>query len=140
MVLISDSATSSIPDYAVRDISEKHSENLSLNSFNLLQSVLQKQLIQNTSEKKELTEAIQEGNKRIDYLQNSQQEALIKIIDNAPLAIWMGDKDERTVYANSLFAELVGYTKDEMQGMESFDFWSPESIATVQNNNEVRIQ
>jgi PAS domain S-box-containing protein len=95
-------------------------------------------LILNTSETNVLKEAMKDEKQRINHLQNSQHEALKKIIDNAPVAIWMGDKYEQTVYANSRFEELVGYTLDEMMGRKSFDFWAKDSIATVQNNNEVR--
>jgi PAS domain S-box-containing protein len=140
ILLFSDSSTKTVPDYAVRDAESDHFDNLMLNSLNFLRSVLQVQIIQNTRETMKLHEAIQAGNEKINYLQNSQQEDLIRIIDDAPVAIWMGDADERTVFANSRFSELVGYPKEAMIGMESFDFWEPESIKTVQNNNEVRIK
>lgn len=64
-------------------------------------------MVQNTSETNELKEAMKDEKQRIDYLKSSQLEALKKIIDNAPVAIWMGDKEEQTVYANSRFEELV---------------------------------
>jgi PAS domain S-box-containing protein len=50
-------------------------------------------------------------------------------------AVWLGDKDERTVYANKKFANILGYTLEEMLGRESYDFWDNESAKRVKNVN-----
>lgn len=138
LVLISDSSTTDIPEYIVRDVVERTRENPVLNGMNLLRSVLQHQLIQNASEKTELEKNFQDEQTRVKHLQNAQHEALKTIIDNAPVAIWMGDALERTVYANSRFEDLAGYRIEEILGRESYDFWSPDSIPTIQRNNEIR--
>lgn len=80
-----------------------------------------------------------DAKKRVDFLKSKGKEDLMKIIDNAPIAIWMGDSNEETTYANSRFEDLVGYSLDEMMGRKSFEFWTKESIETVQNNNENRL-
>lgn len=138
LVLVSDSSTVDIPEYIVRDVVERTRENPVLNGMNLLRGVLQHQLVQNASEKTELERTFQNEQTRIKHLQNAQYEALKTIIDNAPVAIWMGDSLERTVYANSRFEDLAGYRLEEILGRESYDFWSPESIPTIQENNEIR--
>ena len=47
----------------------------------------------------------------------------------------MGDKNERTVYANPKFCQMMGYTLKEMLGRESYDFWDKESAQRVRSVN-----
>lgn len=61
-----------------------------------------------------------------------------RLLDNMAEAVWMGDKDEKTIYANPQFCELVGYSLDEMLGKESYIFWDKESIKTVKDTNTKR--
>jgi len=48
----------------------------------------------------------------------------------------MGDKDERTIYANPKFCKMTGYTLEEMIGRQSYDFWDEESAKRVKDVNE----
>lgn len=59
-----------------------------------------------------------------------------KLLDNMNEAVWLGDSDERTVYANEKFAKMLGYKLEEMIGRESYDFWDEESANRVKNVNE----
>lgn len=52
--------------------------------------------------------------------------------------VWVGDENERTIYANPKFCQLLGYTLEEIIGEESYIFWDEESARTVQKNNELR--
>lgn len=58
-----------------------------------------------------------------------------KLIDHMNEAVWLGDKDERTVYVNQKFAKMLGYKPEEMMGRESYDFWDKESGNRVRNIN-----
>lgn len=59
-----------------------------------------------------------------------------KLLDNMNEAVWLGDNDERTVYANQKFANMLGYKLEEMIGRESYDFWDEESAKRVKNVND----
>lgn len=61
-----------------------------------------------------------------------------KILDAMTESIWIGDKNERTVYANPNFCNLMGYSLEEMIGKESYVFWDEESTKTVKQNNSLR--
>ena len=50
-------------------------------------------------------------------------------------AVWMGDENEKTIYANPKFCKLIGYSLEEMIGQESYIFWDDESAKTVRNTN-----
>lgn len=61
-----------------------------------------------------------------------------KILDAMQECVWVGDADERTIYANPKFCQLLGYTLEEIIGQESYIFWDEESANTVRKNNEIR--
>lgn len=58
-----------------------------------------------------------------------------RLVEHMNEAVWVGDKDECTVYANPKFCEVMGYTLDEMMGRKSYDFWTKESANKVKNVN-----
>lgn len=58
-----------------------------------------------------------------------------RLVENMNEAVWMGDKQERTVYANPRFCQMLGYTMEEMLGKESYVFWDPESARRVKQVN-----
>lgn len=57
------------------------------------------------------------------------------LVENMNEAIWVGDSDERTVYANPKFCEIMEYTLEEMLGRKSYDFWDKKSAEKVRNVN-----
>jgi len=59
-----------------------------------------------------------------------------KLVEHLNEAVWMGDKDERTIYANPKFCEIMEYSLEEMMGKESYDFWDQESASIVKETNE----
>ena len=59
-----------------------------------------------------------------------------KLVEHMNEAVWMGDKDEVTVYANPKFCEIMEYSLEEMIGRKSYDFWDPQSSEKVRNINE----
>ncbi len=60
------------------------------------------------------------------------------IIDNSSVAIWMGNIDETTVSVNRLFTELSKYTPEEAIGKKSFDFFTPQSRKSLEDNITLR--
>lgn len=61
------------------------------------------------------------------------------LIDHMNEGVWVGDKNERTLYANPKFCKMVGYKLKEILGRESYDFWDKESVEKVRNvNNKER--
>lgn len=58
-----------------------------------------------------------------------------KLVEHMNEAVWMGDKNEKTVYANPKFCSIMGYTLEEMLGKESYEFWDEESAARVKSVN-----
>lgn len=57
------------------------------------------------------------------------------LVERMNEAIWMGDSNEHTVYANPKFCELVGYSLEEMIGRESYEFWDEETKERVRQVN-----
>lgn len=68
----------------------------------------------------------------------AQLEMYRKIVEHMAESVWIGDENERTVYANPNFCKLIGYSLDEMIGRESYDFRDHESAKTVASNNVLR--
>ncbi len=59
-----------------------------------------------------------------------------RLFEHMNEAVWVGDQNERTVYANPKFCQLLGYSLNEMLGRFSYDFWTPESARRVREVNE----
>ena len=57
------------------------------------------------------------------------------LVDCMDLAAWMGDKEERTIYANPKFCELMEYSLEEMLGRPSYDFCTPEDAKKIKEHN-----
>ncbi len=61
-----------------------------------------------------------------------------KLIEHMNEAVWVGDKEEKSVYANPKFCKMVGYTLKEIVGRPSYDFWDRKSKRTVQQVNATK--
>ncbi|MDD5213854.1 MAG: PAS domain-containing sensor histidine kinase [Candidatus Gracilibacteria bacterium] len=86
-------------------------------------------------------ETLKKIRSKLDFVKKGHSQELEmykKIVEHMSESIWIGDKDERTVYANPNFCKLLGYSLEEMIGRESYDFRDEESSRTVANNNEIR--
>ena len=59
-----------------------------------------------------------------------------KLVEHLNEGVWMGDKDEKTIYANPKFCKMTEYTLEEMLGKESYVFWDEESAEIVRETNE----
>jgi len=68
-------------------------------------------------------------------MQKPNSTAYDQLIDHMNEAVWIGDKDERTVFANKKFCQLIGYSLEEMIGQQSYFFWDEESKARVEEIN-----
>jgi PAS domain S-box-containing protein len=58
-----------------------------------------------------------------------------KLVEHMAEAVWVGDENERTVYANPKFCKLLGYSLEEIIGKESYMFWDSESADKVRDIN-----
>lgn len=71
-----------------------------------------------------------------DLSQIKEKESVYKkLVENMNESVWMGDKNEKTVYANPKFCNLVWYELSEMIGKESYIFWDTESAKKVRHEN-----
>lgn len=61
-----------------------------------------------------------------------------KLIDHMNEAVWVGDENERTVYANPKFCDLLGYKLKDIIGEESYIFWDEESAEKVRSVNTTK--
>lgn len=57
------------------------------------------------------------------------------LIENIDEAVWMWDKNEKTIYANPKFCKLLWYTLEEILGKESYEFRNQESSNRVKKEN-----
>ena len=62
-------------------------------------------------------------------------ELYTKLISFMNEAVWVWDINEKTVYANPKFCEIMEYSLEEILGRESYDFWDTESAKIVKNTN-----
>ncbi len=62
------------------------------------------------------------------------------IVETAQEGIWVIDAENRTTFANSRMAEMLGYTVDEMLGQPLFAFMDDEARARAEANLERRKQ
>lgn len=81
-----------------------------------------------------LVEMQQKNNELVSDIQKQN----ISLINTMREAVWIWDKDERTVYANENFCKLIWYTLDEIKWRKSYDFRDNDSIKTVSSHNELR--
>lgn len=59
-----------------------------------------------------------------------------KLIEHMDEAVWVGDENERTVYANPKFLNLLNYELKEILGKKSYEFWDEESAKKVRGVNK----
>lgn len=70
-----------------------------------------------------------------------QWDIYTRLINSMNEWVWIGDKDEKTVYANPKFCQMVGYRLEDIIWKESYEFWDKESAEKVRevNNNDRRV-
>lgn len=61
-----------------------------------------------------------------------------KLVEHMAEAVWMGDENEKTVYANPRFCNMLGYELDEIIGKESYMFRDPKSAEKVKDVNTTK--
>ncbi len=66
------------------------------------------------------------------------EEKYRQIVETAQEGIWMIDAQSHTSFVNSRIAEMMGYTKEEMQGKHLFDFMDEEGRNITEKNLERR--
>lgn len=58
-----------------------------------------------------------------------------KLVEHMNEALWVGDDQEKTIYANPKLCRLLGCTLDELIGKLSYEYWDKESAKKVQKVN-----
>jgi two-component system, NtrC family, sensor kinase len=62
------------------------------------------------------------------------------IVETASEGVWMFDADSKTTFANSMMAQMLGYTVEEMLGKSLFEFIDSEQVAIAETYLERRRQ
>jgi PAS domain S-box-containing protein len=72
-----------------------------------------------------------------DLTEIKQRDSLYKVlVENMNEAVWMGNKQEVTIFVNPKFSALTGYTLDEVKGKPSYFFWDKESGKKIRQENK----
>lgn len=58
-----------------------------------------------------------------------------KLIEHMEEAVWIWDRDERSLFANEKFCKLVWYSMEEVLWKKSYDFWDEDSVKKVKKIN-----
>jgi PAS domain S-box-containing protein len=94
-----------------------------------LNAQLEKKLEETNAElyrkNKELESALAEAGRAADSLQK-QQEDLQIILDSAPTWIFYKDKENRFVRVNKVFADIMGSSKEQLEGKSLFNLYPRE--------------
>ncbi len=64
------------------------------------------------------------------------EEKYRRIVETANEGVWEIDKDTRTLFVNSLMAEMLGYTAEEMIGRSVFEFLLSEDLSEAKRKLE----
>ncbi|NJR21292.1 MAG: PAS domain S-box protein [Richelia sp. CSU_2_1] len=62
------------------------------------------------------------------------------IVETASEGVWLFDADSKTTFANSMMAEMLGYTAEEIVGKSLFDFMDSEAVTVAETYVERRRQ
>ena len=79
------------------------------------------------TERKKAEEALRESEEKYRNLIESLQEG-----------VWVIDEDAKTVFVNYPMAEMLGYTEEEMLGIDLFEFMDEKAVDTAKENLERR--
>ncbi len=74
--------------------------------------------------------------KRAEESLRVSEEKYRRIVETANEGVWEIDKDTRTLFVNSLMAEMLGYTAEEMIGRSVFEFLLPEDLSEAKRRLE----
>lgn len=66
------------------------------------------------------------------------EESFHSLVENMREGVWVGDPDEKTLYSNKALQNMLGYSKEELLGMPSFNFFDEASKEILRRQNEMR--
>ncbi|HEV2845452.1 MAG TPA: ATP-binding protein, partial [Thermoanaerobaculia bacterium] len=78
--------------------------------------------------------------RRTEAALRASQEDYRRIVETAQEGIWSIDAEGRTTYANPHLAEMLGYSVQEMIGMNAFDLTPPEELDRAREHWDQRTQ
>ncbi len=73
-----------------------------------------------------------------DQLDPKEPRFYQELIENTQEGVWVIDARNRTLYVNQIMAQILGYTPEEMQGRDFFDFMDEETRYYAKTNIERR--
>ena len=77
--------------------------------------------------------------KRVEEELREEEEKYSTLVESSLTGIYI-DQDERVVFANNTFAEIYGYPKDELIGMETWKLVHPEDRALTNDMRARRLK
>ncbi|MEW5803617.1 MAG: PAS domain S-box protein [bacterium] len=78
--------------------------------------------------------------KQAEDARRETEEKYRLIVENTQEGIWIIDAEAKTTFVNSRFAEMLGYTVDEMLGKPIYSFMTEQNVALAQHYFEHRKQ
>jgi PAS domain S-box-containing protein len=81
---------------------------------------------------------LEEREQQARQAQQSSEDKYRRIVETANEGIWAVDCEIRTIYVNQLMADILGYSKEKMQGRPVTDFFFPEDVAAYQERIDHR--
>lgn len=76
--------------------------------------------------------------KKAEQALRKSEEKYRNLIESLQEGIWVIDKDAKTVFVNYPMAEMLGYTEEEMVGIDLFEFMDEKAAGTAKENLERR--
>lgn len=76
--------------------------------------------------------------KKAEQALRESEEKYRNLIESLQEGIWVIDKDAKTVFVNYPMAEMLGYTEEEMVGIDLFEFMDEKAVDTAKENLERR--
>ena len=86
---------------------------------------------------KELIEVIAENlscGLKIAMLHKTEEQ-FHKLIEHMSEGVWVGDKNDCTVYTNPTFRKMIGFSEEELRGKISYDYFDEKSKEIIRLEN-----
>jgi PAS domain S-box-containing protein len=103
---------------------------------------LEKRVAERTAELAEANKELRQRITECEFAQSALQESELKystLVEDALIGVYIA-QDDNIVFANDKFAEIYGYPKEELVGMESLNLVHPEDKAMVTELREKRLK